>query len=44
MQEAERLQGPVARSVGDWRVLYIVDDAAMLVNIMRIAHRREVYE
>jgi mRNA interferase RelE/StbE len=30
--------------VGDWRVLYIVDDAAKLVTVTRIAHRREVYE
>jgi len=30
--------------VGDWRVVYIVDDAAKLVTITRIAHRREVYE
>ncbi len=30
--------------VGDWRVLYIINDAAKLVNITRIAHRREVYE
>jgi mRNA interferase RelE/StbE len=29
---------------GDWRVLYIIDDAAMLISITRIAHRREVYE
>jgi mRNA interferase RelE/StbE len=29
---------------GDWRVLYIIDDAARLVTITRIAHRREVYE
>jgi mRNA interferase RelE/StbE len=29
--------------VGDWRVLYIVDDAAKLVTITRVAHRREVY-
>ncbi len=29
--------------VGDWRVLYIIDDAAKLVSITRIAHRREVY-
>ena len=29
---------------GDWRVLYIIDDAAKLVTITRIAHRREVYE
>jgi mRNA interferase RelE/StbE len=30
--------------VGDWRVVYIVDDAARLVSITRIAHRRDVYE
>ena len=29
--------------VGDWRVLYVVDDAK-LVSITRVAHRREVYE
>jgi mRNA interferase RelE/StbE len=30
--------------IGDWRVLYIIDDAAKLVSVTRIAHRREVYE
>ena len=30
--------------VGDWRVLYIVEDVAKLVTVTRIAHRREVYE
>jgi len=30
--------------VGDWRVLYIIDDDAKLVSVTRIAHRREVYE
>jgi len=30
--------------VGAWRVVYIIDDAAKLVSITRIAHRREVYE
>jgi mRNA interferase RelE/StbE len=30
--------------VGDWRVVYIVDDTAKLVSVTRIAHRREVYE
>jgi mRNA interferase RelE/StbE len=29
---------------GDWRVLYIIDDAAKLVTVTRIAHRREVYD
>jgi mRNA interferase RelE/StbE len=30
--------------VGDWRVVYLIDDEAKLVTIMRVAHRREVYE
>jgi mRNA interferase RelE/StbE len=30
--------------VGDWRVVYIIDDAAKVVSVTRIAHRREVYE
>ena len=30
--------------VGDWRVVYFIDDAARLVTITRVAHRREVYE
>ena len=30
--------------VGDWRVVYIVDDAAKRISVTRIAHRREVYE
>jgi len=30
--------------VGDWRVLYIIDDAAKRVGVTRIAHRREAYE
>jgi mRNA interferase RelE/StbE len=30
--------------VGDWRVIYIIDDAAARVSITRIAHRREVYD
>jgi mRNA interferase RelE/StbE len=28
--------------MGDWRVVYIVDDPAKLVSITRIAHRREI--
>ena len=28
--------------VGDWRVVYVIDDAAKLVSVTRIAHRREV--
>ncbi len=30
--------------VGDWRVIYLIDDTAKLVSITRIAHRRDVYE
>lgn len=30
--------------VGDWRVVYIINDPAKLISITRIAHRREVYE
>jgi mRNA interferase RelE/StbE len=44
MQETEGVQGKWRVRVGDWRVVYIVDDAAKLVSVTRIAHRREVYE
>ena len=30
--------------IGDWRVVYHIDEAVKLVSILRIAHRREVYE
>ena len=30
--------------VGDWRVVYAIDDADRVVRVMRIAHRSEVYE
>jgi mRNA interferase RelE/StbE len=30
--------------VGDWRIVYLIDDGAKLVSVTRIAHRREVYE
>ena len=30
--------------VGDWRVLYIVDDEAKVVSVTRVAHRSEAYE
>jgi mRNA interferase RelE/StbE len=29
--------------VGDWRILYTVDDAAQTVTVARVRHRREVY-
>ena len=30
--------------IGDWRVVYIIDDAHKLVRVTRIANRREVYD
>jgi mRNA interferase RelE/StbE len=30
--------------VGDWRVVYRIDDAASHVYVVVIAHRRDVYE
>jgi mRNA interferase RelE/StbE len=30
--------------IGDYRVIYIIDDGAKAVIVTRIAHRREVYE
>ena len=30
--------------VGDYRIVYVIDDTARTVDVMRIAHRREVYE
>jgi len=29
---------------GDYRVVYVIDDAKALVSITRVAHRREVYK
>jgi mRNA interferase RelE/StbE len=29
--------------VGDYRIVYAIDDAAELVNVRIVAHRREVY-
>ena len=30
--------------VGDYRVLYLVDDVAKVVSVQRVGHRREVYD
>jgi mRNA interferase RelE/StbE len=30
--------------VGDYRVVYVIDDALLLVEVTRIRHRSEVYE
>jgi mRNA interferase RelE/StbE len=29
--------------LGDWRVVYLIDDAVKLVDVRIIAHRRDVY-
>jgi len=43
-----RLQGAMAGllryRVGDWRVIYRIDDDAKKVYVIDIAHRSEVYE
>lgn len=30
--------------IGDWRVVYLIDDSAKHVSVTRVAHRREVYD
>ncbi len=43
---AKRLIGdePVYRiRVGDYRILYTVDDVAKIITVVRIGHRRDVY-
>ncbi len=30
--------------VGDWRAVYLIDDAARRITVTRVAHRREVYD
>lgn len=41
----EKLQGKIGYRVrqGDYRIVYCIDDAARLVHILRVGHRREVY-
>jgi mRNA interferase RelE/StbE len=29
--------------VGDWRIVYAIDDAAQRVEVMRVGHRGDVY-
>ncbi|MBI3182070.1 MAG: type II toxin-antitoxin system RelE/ParE family toxin [Myxococcales bacterium] len=44
---AEALQGELAGHLriraGDYRIIYAVEDAALVVTIVRVGHRREVY-
>ena len=30
--------------VGDYRIVYVIDDTAKTIDVTRIAHRRDVYE
>jgi mRNA interferase RelE/StbE len=30
--------------VGDYRIVYVIDDEARTVDVTRIAHRRDVYD
>jgi hypothetical protein len=39
---ASKISGACASVTGAW--CYIIDDAAKVVSVTRIAHRREVYE
>lgn len=42
----EKLVGPEGRyriRQGDYRVVYLVDSAARIVEIIKVGHRREVY-
>lgn len=43
---AKALQGDksiLRLRVGDYRILYTIEDAALLVLVVRIGHRREIY-
>ena len=44
MQEVKAYKDQWRIRVDDWRVVYIIDDAAKAMSVTRIAHRREVYE
>lgn len=30
--------------IGDYRIVYLIDDAGRTVDVTRVAHRRDVYE
>lgn len=38
------LKGYLRYRVGDWRVVFSIDDGSSQVQVFTIAHRREVYE
>ena len=37
-------QGRWRARVGDYRIVYTIDDDRLIVLVLRVAHRREVYE
>jgi mRNA interferase RelE/StbE len=37
-------KGYLRYRIGDWRVIYRIDNSNSLVYVVEIAHRREVYE
>jgi mRNA interferase RelE/StbE len=39
-----RLSGRLRYRVGDYRVIYRIDEEAQIVHILAIVHRREAYE
>ena len=42
----KHLRGPVDLwrvRVGDWRILYSISDRELIVMVVKVAHRREVY-
>jgi len=39
-----KFAGLLRYRIGDWRVIYRIDDAATRVVVLAIANRREVYE
>jgi mRNA interferase RelE/StbE len=36
-------QGELRIRIGDWRVIYVVRDEELLVLVIKIGHRRDVY-
>ena len=38
-----RLKGKYALRVGDYRIIYVVDEVKKVIHLMTVAHRRHVY-
>ncbi|MBU0608102.1 MAG: type II toxin-antitoxin system RelE/ParE family toxin [Armatimonadetes bacterium] len=39
-----RLQGVYRRRLGDYRILYTIDDTAKIVDVVGIGHRSRIYD